>query len=88
MPRIFRVQKHGQGTGAIKPGLRCIRRRGATGPFQDQRGRHMRDGTFRGKIREGAQGCLLRSKLHSKGAVQLEEAVDMVMHHDTHPGHG
>lgn len=72
----------------LRPKWRLLKRGKATGPFQDQRGRHMRGGTFRCKIREGAQGCLLRGKLHSKSAIELDEAVDMVMHHDAHPGHG
>jgi len=86
--RIFRMQEHRERASAIKPGLRGIRRRCATGPFQYQRGRHVRDGSFCGKIRKSVQGCLLRGKLHSEGAVETDEAVDMVMHHDAHPGHG
>ena len=82
------MQEHRQRAGAIKPGLRGVRRCGSAGPFQDQRCRQMRDGSFRSKISEGAQGYLLRGELLSKSAIELDEAVDMVMHHDAHPGHG
>jgi hypothetical protein len=81
------MQEHGQRAGAIKSGLRGIRRRGTSSPFEDQRCRHMRDRPFRGKIREGVQGYLLRGELLSKSSIELDEAINVVMYHDAYPGH-
>lgn len=88
VPCIFRMQKHRQRAGAIKSLLHGIRRGSTAGPFQDQRCRQMRNGSFRREIREGPQGYLLCGELLSEGAVELDEAVHVVMHHDAHSGHG
>ena len=88
MLHILCMQKHREGSGLIISVLCRIGRGRPACPLEDYCHGYVRIGPVSSTCGELAQRLLMFGKPLSEGAMQVDVAVDMAMHHAAHPGQG